>query len=49
MTVIKMDEPQYAKIAATGFSVTDGALRALAARGRGVGALNSLPEGISTL
>lgn len=51
VTVIRMEEPQYARIAATGFSVIDVLpLRCtLGARGSGDGARNSLPAGISIL
>jgi hypothetical protein len=52
VTVIKIEEPQYARMAAIGFSVMDAPLELrlpLDARGRGDGARNSLPEGMSIL
>jgi hypothetical protein len=51
VTVIIMEDPQYARTAAIGFSVIDGppARLELADRGSGDAARKSLPEGISTL
>ena len=50
VTVIMMEDPQYARTAAMGFSVIAGPARLeLADRGIGDAARNSLPEGISTL
>jgi hypothetical protein len=51
VTVIIMEDPQYAKTAAIGFSVmaTAPARFELADRVMGDAARNSLPEGISTL
>jgi hypothetical protein len=52
VTVIIMEEPQYARMAAIGFSVMDAAVELrlpLDARGRGDEVPDALPEGISIL
>jgi hypothetical protein len=48
VTVMRIEEPQYARIAATGFSVIAAALFCCE-RMTGDGALELLEEGISTL
>jgi len=47
VTVIRMDEPQYARMAATGFSVIEGPERPVAGRDGGDAARNSLPADMS--
>jgi hypothetical protein len=49
VTVMRIEDPQYERIAATGFSVIEAALLCEAARVTGEGALELLEEGMSTL
>jgi hypothetical protein len=49
VTVMRIEDPQYERMAATGFSVRDAPLLCEAARMTGEGARELLEDGMSTL